>query len=190
MKERMIMEEIIIHDTRLVLIEGNITLEKTDAIVNAASSKLRGGGGVDGAIHQAGGPKILEECMKYQNCPTGETRVTSGGNLSAKYVIHTVGPIWSGGNKQESVLLSKCYSNAMKTADELKLTSISFPSISTGVYKYPVNQAAKIALKTVIDYIESTNTSLKEVRFVLYKERNYRAYSEALSEVRATRKAQ
>src|SRR3972149_6346915 len=143
------MVKVTINKSVLELIEGDITEQETDAIVNAANSSLLGGGGVDGAIHRAGGPKILEECRKLGGCPTGEARITPGGNLTAKYVIHTVGPIDSGGGGGEAELLANAYKNSLDLASQYKLKSVAFPSISTGAYGYPLNEAAIIALKTV-----------------------------------------
>jgi len=136
---------------------GDITKQKVDAIVNAANSSLMGGGGVDGAIHRAGGPAILEECRKIVSrqggCPTGEAVITTGGNLPAKFVIHTVGPVWNGGNNNESEKLSNCYTNSLRLAVENNLRTIAFPNISTGMYGYPKKEAAQIAIKTVTGYL-------------------------------------
>ena len=172
-----------INNTNLRLIEGDITVQNTDAIVNAANSALRGGGGVDGAIHRAGGSTILEECKKYKNCSPGETRITSAGNMPSKHVIHTVGPIWAGVNKNEPKILANCYYNSMKSADKLNLSSISFPSISTGVYGYPIAEASKIALSTIIDYIKNTDTKITLVQFVLFGEKNFSAYKKAFDDL-------
>lgn len=166
---------------RLVL--GDITKEETNIIVNAANTALRGGGGVDGAIHRAGGPDILKECIqKYPDgCKTGEARITTAGNMSAKYVIHTPGPIWRGGQKNEESLLKQCYINSLLLATEYKAESIAFPSISTGVYSFPIEQASKIALSTVIDKIPET--SIKEVHFVLFSELDYKMYEKNLQQI-------
>ncbi|MBI2470845.1 MAG: O-acetyl-ADP-ribose deacetylase [Planctomycetes bacterium] len=166
----------------LELIEGDITEQETDAIVNAANSSLLGGGGVDGAIHRAGGPKILEDCRKLGGCPTGEARITTGGNLKAKYVIHTVGPVYSGGNRREAELLANAYKNSLKLASQYKLKSISFPSISTGAYGYPLDEAATVALKTVTQYLK-THADIELVRFVLFGQKAYQAYDKALQEL-------
>jgi O-acetyl-ADP-ribose deacetylase (regulator of RNase III) len=174
--------EVKINQTVLCLIEGDITKQKVDAIVNAANSSLRGGGGVDGAIHKAGGPKILEDCLKIGGCPKGEAVITTGGNLKAKYVIHTVGPIWNGGNKNESLYLYNSYENSLKRAEEKTLESIAFPSISTGAYAYPVDKAAKIALSTIIKYLKK-KTSLKTVNFVLYGRNAYLVYERTLQDL-------
>ncbi|AZR72039.1 O-acetyl-ADP-ribose deacetylase [Anoxybacter fermentans] len=176
--------EIRINDTRLTLVKGDITLQETEAIVNAANSSLLGGGGVDGAIHRAGGPKILEECKKIRarqgGCPTGEAVITTGGNLKAKYVIHTVGPIWRGGNSNEPQLLKNCYINSLKLAKENNIKTISFPSISTGAYRYPVDKAAVIALSAVIEFLRKNN-GFEEVRFVLFSDEIFDTYKEALT---------
>ncbi|MEK6635335.1 MAG: O-acetyl-ADP-ribose deacetylase [Planctomycetota bacterium] len=171
-----------INKSILELIEGDITEQETDAIVNAANSSLLGGGGVDGAIHNAGGPKILEECKKLGGCPTGEARITTGGKLKARHVIHTVGPIYSGDKQRESELLANAYKNSLNLASKYKLKSVSFPSISTGAYGYPINEASTIALKTVIDYLK-THTDMELVRFVLYGQKAYQVYEKSLQEL-------
>ena len=176
------MVKVTIHESVLELIEGNITEQETDAIVNAANSSLLGGGGVDGAIHRAGGPKILEECRKLGGCPTGEARITTGGNLKAEYVIHTVGPVFSGGQRREAELLANAYTNSLCLASQYKLKSVAFPSISTGAYGYPVNEAATVALKAVINYFK-THTDIEVVRFVLFGQKAYQAYDKALQEL-------
>ncbi len=168
--------------TRLNLVQGDITSQETDAIVNAANTSLLGGGGVDGAIHRAGGPKILEECKKILakqgGCPTGEAVITSGGNMATRYVIHTVGPVWSGGKRNEEQFLRNAYYNSLNLAKEYGIKSISFPSISTGVYRFPIDKAAKIALTTVKEFVQEHK--LEEVRFVLFSERDLKVYEEAL----------
>ena len=174
-----------INKTDLSLIQGDITKQSTDAIVNAANSSLMGGGGVDGAIHRAGGPAILEECKRIVasmgRLPTGQAVITTGGNLPAKHVIHTVGPVWRGGRNKESELLASAYRESLKVAADNKLKSISFPSISTGAYSYPVDQAAQIAVATVVDFLKS-DSSLEEVVFVLFDDRTLYAYERALQE--------
>ena len=149
--------EVIVNQARLAIIQGDITGQATDAIVNAANPGLMGGGGVDGAIHRAGGPSILEDCkqivVRQGRLPTGRAVITTGGNLPAKHVIHTVGPIWHGGNKGEAALLESAYRESLKLAAGQKLASISFPSISTGVYGYPVAEAAKVAINTVASFL-------------------------------------
>lgn len=171
--------EIKIDRSTLSLLKGDITQEETEAIVNAANSALAGGGGVDGAIHGAGGPKIMEECRRIGGCPTGRAVITTGGNLKAKYVIHTVGPIYRDGKHGEPELLASAYRNSLKMAVEKGIQSISFPSISTGAYGYPINEAADIALRTTIDFIK-THKNPKLIRFVLFSDRDLKAYEEAL----------
>lgn len=179
------MESIKVGQTTLSLVQGDITKQETEAIVNAANSSLMGGGGVDGAIHRAGGPAILEDCKKIiakiGRLPTGEAVITTGGRLSAKYVIHTVGPIWRGGSQNEPDLLRNCYVNSLKLAKERSVKSVSFPSVSTGVYGYPVEEAAKVALKAVLDFLKENPGTFEEVFFTLFDERTYQAYSEALA---------
>ncbi len=176
--------EVIINKTKLRMIQGDITEQATDAIVNAANPSLMGGGGVDGAIHRAGGPAILEECKRIVaqqgRLPTGKAVITTGGNLKAKHVIHTVGPVWRGGEANEPALLHSAYYECLKLATDRKLTSISFPSISTGAYGYPVGEAAKIAVDTVVSFLKEPATSLKEVAFVLFDSRTYQSYCSAL----------
>ena len=175
-----------INKTRLSLIKGDITMQATDAIVNAANSSLMGGGGVDGAIHRAGGPAILDECKrivsKVGRLPTGQAVITTGGNLTAKHVIHTVGPIWHGGKHSEPELLASAYRESLQLAVENGLRTISFPSISTGAYGYPVRLASQTALQTVIDFLK-TNDSLDEVRFVLYDDSTCAVYERILEEL-------
>ncbi len=170
-----------VNHTTLSIIQGDITVQKTDAIVNAANSGLMGGGGVDGAIHRAGGPAILEECKKIVakqgRLPTGKAVITTGGNLPAKYVIHTVGPVWHGGNKGEPELLASAYKESLSLAAEKGLESVSFPSISTGVYGYPVDKASAVALGAVKEFLTSADTSIKEVVFVLFDSNTYSAYA-------------
>jgi O-acetyl-ADP-ribose deacetylase (regulator of RNase III) len=161
---------------------ADITLETTDAIVNAANSSLLGGGGVDGAIHRAGGPAILAECRqvvsKIGNLPAGEAVLTTGGNLAAKYVIHTVGPIYRGGEYGEAEKLASCHRECIRLADEHRLQSLSFPAISTGAYGYPVSEAAVIAISSTIEALASAN-HLSKVRFVLFDIATLRAYTRA-----------
>lgn len=166
-------------------IKGDITKMTTDAIVNAANTSLMGGGGVDGAIHRAGGKTILEECIKIRNrqggCSTGEAVITKAGLLPSKYVIHTVGPVWNGGNNNEALLLENCYKNSLMLAKEHRVSSIAFPNISTGIYKFPKDKAASIAIKTV-----KQNPTIDEVIFVCYDDENYRIYKELLENDRTT----
>jgi O-acetyl-ADP-ribose deacetylase (regulator of RNase III) len=164
------------------LIKGDITDVEADAIVNAANSSLMGGGGVDGAIHRKGGPKILQECKQIRNTewpeglPTGQAVITSGGNLKAKYVIHTVGPIWTGGFHGESDLLKQAYKNSLKLAVTNELKTIAFPSISTGAYGYPLKEASVIAIETVKDFLEKENKPEKVI-FTLFSDRDFEIYS-------------
>jgi O-acetyl-ADP-ribose deacetylase (regulator of RNase III) len=177
------MKELAVGTKKVVFLQGDITQADTDAIVNAANSSLMGGGGVDGAIHRAGGPVILDECKmivaKQGRLPAGQAVITTGGNLPARHVIHTVGPIWRGGSKSEPETLKNCYINSLKLADANGLHSISFPSISTGAYGYPVQDAAHIAVTAVKEMLATTNT-IEEVRFVLYDNGTYEAYASQL----------
>ena len=173
-----------INDITLSIIQGDITVQKTDAIVNAANSGLMGGGGVDGAIHRAGGPAILEECKqivtKQGRLPTGKAVITTGGNLLARYVIHTVGPVWHGGNSGEPELLANAYRESLSLAATHNLASVSFPSISTGVYGYPVEKAASVAISAVKDFLQNEETTIKDIVFVLFDSRTYSAYARQL----------
>jgi O-acetyl-ADP-ribose deacetylase (regulator of RNase III) len=172
-----------INESNLSIIQGDITVQTTDAIVNAANSGLMGGGGVDSAIHRAGGPAILEDCRKIVanqgRLPTGQAVITTAGNMPSKYVIHTVGPVWHGGTKGEPELLASAYRESLKLAAANNLASVSFPSISTGVYGYPVDKASRVALKAVVSFLSET-TSIKEVVFVLFDSRTFEAYSDTL----------
>ena len=165
---------------KIELIKGDITEVNVDAIVNAANSSLMGGGGVDGAIHRAGGPLILEQCRKIVakqgGCKTGEAVITCGGALPAKFVIHTVGPVWNGGKKNEPSLLASCYINSLNLAVEHKLLSVAFPNISTGIYGYPKKEAAEIAIHTVIQFLEQ-NDFIEKVYFVCFDDENYFIYN-------------
>jgi O-acetyl-ADP-ribose deacetylase (regulator of RNase III) len=173
-----------VNKTKVSMIQGDITKQATDAIVNAANSSLMGGGGVDGAIHRAGGPAILEECKqivaRQGRLPSGRAVITTGGNLKARYVIHTVGPIWHAGSGDEAELLRRAYYECLRLATENELASIAFPSISTGVYGYPIDEAARIAVSTVVTFLNEQATSLKEVMFVLFDARTYQSYCSAL----------
>ncbi len=179
--------EVNINQAKLSIIRGNITQQDTEAIVNAANSSLMGGGGVDGAIHRTGGPRILEECKqivaKQGRLPTGKAVITSGGNLKAKYVIHTVGPIWLGGSQNEAELLASTYQESLKIAAENHLSNISFPSISTGAYSYPVDSAAKVAIRAISSFLREKDTSIRKVVFVLFDSATFAAYSSALRQV-------
>ena len=157
------------------IVKADITKLNVDAIVNAANSSLLGGGGVDGAIHRAAGPKLLEECKKLNGCKTGEAKITKGYNLQSKFVIHTVGPIWNGGNYNEDELLTNCYLNSLKLAVENKIKTIAFPAISTGVYGFPLERAAQIAIKTVKKFIQS-DKSIQKIIFVCFDDRTYQTY--------------
>ena len=161
------------------LVKGDITKMEVDAIVNAANRSLLGGGGVDGAIHRAAGPQLLDECRKLNGCSTGEAKITKGYRLPAKYVIHTVGPIWKGGNSHEKELLSGCYRSCLQIATDYHLQSIAFPNISTGVYGFPKVLAAEIAIKTVNDFLKD-KPEIIEVYFVAFDEENFDLYEKKL----------
>jgi O-acetyl-ADP-ribose deacetylase (regulator of RNase III) len=171
-------------DKVIELVLGDITRQDTDAIVNAANPSLLGGGGVDGAIHSAGGPAILEECRAIRDeigdCPVGNAVVTGGGRLPARHVIHAVGPVWHGGDHGEKEALASCYCNALRIAAKLGLDTVSFPSISTGIYGYPVGQAATVALSTVASFLSSEDGAPRRVRFVLYDTLTFATYAGAL----------
>ncbi|MGE7775085.1 O-acetyl-ADP-ribose deacetylase [Chitinophaga sp. NPDC101104] len=166
--------------THLEVIKGDITKVKADAIVNAANTSLLGGGGVDGAIHKAGGPQILEACREIRNrqgnCKVGEAVITTAGNLDAKFVIHTVGPVWNGGKSDEATLLANAYRNSLRLALENGVTTIAFPNISTGIYKFPKDKAAEIAVATVREFLQQPGT-LERVIFVCFDEENYQLYA-------------
>ena len=164
---------------RVEAVQGDITQQAVDAIVNAANTTLLGGGGVDGAIHRAAGPELLEECRTIGGCPTGEARITKGYRLPARYVIHTVGPVWSGGSRGEPALLRGCYTNSLKLADAHGARSIAFPSISTGAYRYPIEQAAQIAVDTVREYLTG-DTQVRLVRFVCFSAGDLEVYRRLL----------
>ncbi|RYU90042.1 O-acetyl-ADP-ribose deacetylase [Mucilaginibacter terrigena] len=171
-------------DDRIKLQQGDITKLQVDAIVNAANSSLMGGGGVDGAIHRAGGKQILEECKQIVNrqggCKTGNAVITTGGKLPARYVIHTVGPVWNGGKHNEEELLANCYSNSLKIAAGNVIKAIAFPNISTGVYRFPKDKAASIAVKTVDAFLH-TNRDMEEVIFICFDDENYGLYKRLLN---------
>ena len=174
------MEKIKEGSTDIIVKKGDITKEDVDVIVNAANNRLLGGGGVDGAIHRAAGPTMMEECRKIGYCPTGEAVYTTGGNLKAKYCIHTVGPIWQGGFKNEKKLLSNCYINSLKLANKLKAQTIAFPAISCGVYGYPIEEAAYIAINSIKEFLRTYPNNIKEIRLVLFNDTTYNAFSKAL----------
>jgi len=173
-----------VNSTNIALTRGDITRQQVDAIVNAANSGLLGGGGVDGAIHRAGGPQILEECKQIRQvqgtCAPGQAVITGGGKLAAKHVIHAVGPIWRNGSTNEAQTLASAYTISLSLAADYGLKTIAFPSISTGAYGYPVDQAARVAIDAVAEFCKN-DSSLDEVRFVLFDEFTYNAYKEALA---------
>jgi O-acetyl-ADP-ribose deacetylase len=163
---------------KITLIQGDITKTNSDAIVNAANTSLLGGGGVDGAIHRAGGKEILEECVKIRNkqggCNVGEAVLTTAGNLPSKFVIHTVGPVWNGDKEEKKTLLANCYKNCLIIAENKELNSIAFPNISTGIYHFPKDKAAEIAIETIKSFLFN---SIEEVIFVCFDEENYNLYN-------------
>jgi len=175
-----------IHQSTLEVVQGDITQQDTEAIGNAANSALAGGGGVDGAIHRAGGPSIMSELRaRYKGCPTGSAVITSGGNLKTKYVIHAVGPRYSGSPKDPE-LLSGAYRKSLGLCSQNKISSIAFPSISTGIYGYPVEEASRVALRTVMDYLKS-HPEIRLVRFVLFDSKTFDVYKESLKEMATPR---
>lgn len=169
-------------DPRLELVVGDITTLSVDAIVNAANNTLLGGGGVDGAIHRAAGPELLEECRKLNGCPTGEAKITKGYRLPAKWVIHTVGPIWQGGDAGEDELLASCYRSCFRYVQPYGIRSIAFPSISTGAYRFPVERASRIALREIEAYLRQ-DKSLEKVVVVCFNASVYEAYQQSLKEM-------
>ena len=166
---------------RIELVQGDITQLKVDAIVNAANTSLLGGGGVDGAIHRAAGRGLLEECRTLGGCPTGEAKITKGYNLPAKWVIHTVGPVWHGGRHGEDELLASCYRNSLALAKKHGIRTIAFPAISTGVYSFPMDRAARIAVKEVAGFLEQ-NTSVEKVMLVCFDKFAHDVFAKALRE--------
>ncbi|MGA2159734.1 MAG: O-acetyl-ADP-ribose deacetylase [Dehalococcoidia bacterium] len=176
-----------VKETLLQAIQGDITREQVDAIVNAANSSLMGGGGVDGAIHRAGGPAILEECRRIVaeqgRLPAGQAVITTGGKLPAKYVIHTVGPVWRGGKSGEEDTLASCYSECLKVASANMIKSISFPAISTGIYGFPQEPAARIAINAVVKFLNTNSTTIEKVNFVLYDTNAYNIYAAEFAKI-------
>ena len=168
-------------DARIQLVQSDITAQQTDAIVNAANQSLLGGGGVDGAIHRAAGPRLLAECRTLGGCPTGQSRITAGYDLPARYVIHTVGPVWRGGGHGEDELLASCYRSCFKLAAERGIDSIAFPAVSTGAYGFPADRAARIALEETAAFLKD-NTSITRVVFVCFDDGSLRHYRTALDE--------
>ncbi len=166
---------------RFSITKGDIVKAKTDAIVNAANTSLLGGGGVDGAIHRAAGPELLAECETLGGCRTGDAKITKGYKLKAKYVIHTPGPVWRGGKWAEEELLAECYKNCLRLAAEYGVKTIAFPSISTGVYRFPVKLAAQIAVREILAFLRE-NTEIEQVTMVCFDENTQQAYEEALEE--------
>ncbi|WP_411346796.1 O-acetyl-ADP-ribose deacetylase [Paenibacillus sp. WLX1005] len=176
--------KLVLNGVTIEAVQGDITREAVDAIVNAANSSLLGGGGVDGAIHRAGGAAILEDCYRIRDrqggCPTGEAVITTAGDLPSQHVIHTVGPVWNGGNQLEPDLLRNCYIHSLQLADEYELNSISFPNISTGIYGYPKPEAAAIAVKVIQQYAETGNGTVTHIRFVCFDHDNLALYEQQL----------
>ncbi len=175
--------EIQIGSTRLALVKADITTQKVDAIVNAANAALSGGGGVDGAIHRAAGPSVLQECRAIKGgCPTGNAVATGAGELLAKRVIHAVGPVWYGGQKGEAELLASAYRRSLRVAMEEGCRSVAFPSLSTGAYRFPIKSATALAISTVIEVVEEHPEAFDEVRFVVFSENDLAVYEKALRE--------
>ena len=169
-------------NNKIEVVEGNIVRQNVDAIVNAANESLLGGGGVDGAIHAAAGPELIEECRKLNGCPTGQAKITKAYRLPAKWVIHTVGPVWRGGLRGEDELLASCYRSTLAIASQYKVATIAFPSISTGLYRFPMNRAAKIAFTETLETIKS-GTTLTKIIFVCYGRDAFHTYMEVVREM-------
>ncbi|HOJ12073.1 MAG TPA: O-acetyl-ADP-ribose deacetylase [Clostridiales bacterium] len=169
---------------KLIIIEGDITKIEVDAIVNAANKTLLGGGGIDGAIHRAAGPELLEECKKLKGCETGEAKITKGYNLPVKYIIHTVGPVWKGGDGREDDILALCYKNSLKLAVDNNIKVIAFPSISTGAYGFPVNRAARIAVNEINNFLEADeDNNISKVFIVCFDSYTYESYINAKKQI-------
>lgn len=168
-------------EERISIVTGNITKQETDAIVNAANTSLLGGGGVDGSIHRAAGKQLLKECKTLKGCETGGAKITKGYNLKAKYVIHTVGPVWNGGKYNEHEKLANCYRNSLSLAEEYKIKSIAFPSVSTGIYRFPIEEACRIALKEIKNFLKN-NKAIEKIVIVCFDEKTYGEYVKANSE--------
>jgi O-acetyl-ADP-ribose deacetylase len=166
---------------RIEIAQGDITNQKVDAIVNAANTTLLGGGGVDGAIHRAAGPKLLDECRRLNGCPTGDAKITGGYDLSARYVIHTVGPVWRDGEHNEDELLASCYRKSLALAQKKKFRTIAFPSISTGAYGFPIERASRIALREITNHLKE-NPQLEKVVVVCFDKKTQECYAQALEE--------
>jgi O-acetyl-ADP-ribose deacetylase (regulator of RNase III) len=181
-RQRKVSMQVTINKSRLELVEGDITKQDTEAIVNAANPSLLGGGGVDGALHRAAGPQLLEECRTLGGCQTGDAKITRGYRLKARHVIHTVGPVYHRDGERAPELLASAYRHSLEVASENNVRSVSFPSISTGAYGYPMEEAAPIALQTAIDYLES-HTDIELVRFVLFGQRAFGVYERALQKI-------
>ena len=171
--------------TAIGIIQGDITRQNVDAIVNAANRSLLGGGGVDGAIHRAAGPELLEECRKLHGCETGDAKITKGYKLPARFVIHTAGPIFGNEGGREDELLASCYRRCLEHSEEHAVKSIAFPSISTGAYGFPIQRASRIAVKTVTGFLEGRNTTLERVLFVTFSADDYRVYVDAYRQILA-----
>ena len=167
---------------RIRILRGDITQLKVDAIVNAANTSLLGGGGVDGAIHTAAGPELLEYCKTLGGCLTGHAKITPGFNLRAKYIIHTAGPVWRGGNYNEDELLASCYKNSLRMAVKNKISTIAFPAISTGVYGFPLERACSIALNTTTEFL-NVNESISKVVFICFDDRTFKVYNQLFKEI-------
>lgn len=168
------------NNSKITVLQGNITKIEVDAIVNAANNTLLGGGGVDGAIHKAAGPELLKECRKLNGCETGKAKITNAYNLPAEYVIHTVGPVWHGGNQKEEELLADCYKNSLELAAKNDVKSIAFPNISTGVYRFPKQLAAMIAYNEVKKFLEN-NETIEKVLFVCFDNENFQLYKNMIN---------